>query len=230
MAKTIKNSKIEIERNPIEKFLMTVRDFSKNNSRKMMIVSLSVMFILVIALTTYVLYSRASEKDLIKMEVIIDNYRSDPMNREVKDKTITELQKIISDSKFGFVNEMSCYFLGNILFTDNKYKDAYDMFDKFIKKSSDDEVFVPIAINKAAVCLEEQGKLDEAIAFLSKYENDYADSIVADQISYNLGRLYYMKNDQIKAREYFNSVISKFSDSIYAERSKERLLLLSAVK
>ncbi len=51
-----------------------------------------------------------------------------------------------------------------------------------------------------------------------------------DQVLYNTGRLYSLKNDQIKAREYFNKVITRYPESAYAERSKERLLLLSLVK
>ncbi|MCK7484083.1 MAG: tetratricopeptide repeat protein [Candidatus Moduliflexus flocculans] len=117
----------------------------------------------------------------MKFELVIDNYRSDPLNQEVKDKTIVELQGLIAGTKFGFVHEMSHYFLGNIFFNDKKYGEAYSMYEAFIKKSSDD-VFRPIAVNKAAICLEEQGKIDEAIALLNKYESDNADSIAMDQI------------------------------------------------
>ncbi|HPS86027.1 MAG TPA: tetratricopeptide repeat protein [Spirochaetota bacterium] len=229
MANIKKKNTIEIERNPIEKFLMSVKDFSKNNRRKVITVSISVILILIISLAAYVLLTGSSEKQLIKFEQVIDSYRSDPMNQEVKDKTIVELQSLISDTKFGFVHEMSYYFLGNIFFTEKKYSEAYSMFEAFIKKSSDD-VFVPIAVNKTAICLEEQGKIDEAITLLNKYESDNSDSIAMDQIYYNSARLYSLKNNQIKAREYFNSVIAKYPESIYAERSRERLLLLSAVK
>jgi len=230
MANIKKKSNIEIERNPIEKFLMSVKDFSKNNSRKVITVSISVILILIISLTSYILITRSSEKELIRFEVVIDNYRSDPMNQEVKDKTIAELQNMISGTRFGFVHEMSHYFLGNILFSEKKYSEAYNMFEAFIKKSSDKDVFIPIAVNKAAICLEELGKLDEAITFLSKYEADNSDSIAMDQIYYNTARLYSLKNNQIKAREYFNNVITRYPESVYAERSRERLLLLSMVK
>jgi len=230
MANIKKKSSIAIERSPIENFLMYLKDFSKNNSRKVTIVSISLLLILIVSLTSYVLLTGSSEKELIKFEMIIENYKTDPMNQEVKNKTIVELQNLISETKFGFVHEMSHYFLGNILFAEKKYSDAYNMFDAFIKKSSDKEVFIPIAVNKAAICLEEQGKIDDAISFLNKYEQDNSDSIVLDQIYYNSARLYSLKNNQIKAKEYFNNVISKYPESMYAERSRERLLLLSAVK
>jgi len=230
MADNKRKSVIEIERSPIEKFLMSFKDFSKNNRRAVLFGSLGVILLLVLSLTAYTLLTRSSEKELIKFEVIIDTYRSDSTNVEVKNKTITELQNLIASSRFGFVHEMSHYFLGNIYYSEKKYNDAYNMFEAFIKKSSDKEVFIPIAVNKAAICLEEQGKVDEAIALLNKYEADNSDSIALDQVFYNTARLYSLKNNQIKAREYFNNVITRHPDSIYAERSKERLFLLSVVK
>ncbi len=230
MANIKNKSNIEIERNPIEKALMTIKNFSKSNSRKMITVSMTLLLIIVLLLAGYVFFTKSSEKELVKFEVIIDTYRSDPMNNDIKAKTIVDLQSLISSSKFGFVHEMSHYFLGNILFTEKRYDEAYKMFETFVKKSSDDEVFIPIAVNKAAICLEEQGKIDEAIVLLDKYQEDNPDSIAMDQVFYNSGRLYSLKNNQIKARESFNSVITRYPESVYAERSKERLLLLSSVK
>ncbi len=225
-----KKSLIVIERSPVEKMLMSLKDFSRNNRRSVLVVSVSVILLLAISLTSYALLTRSSEQELVKFENIIDNYRSDPANADLKKKTIDELQSLISSTRFGFVHEMSHYFLGNIFYSEKRYSDAYNMFEAFIKKSSDNEVFIPVAVNKAAICLEEQGKIDEAIIFLNKYEAENSDSIAIDQIYYNTARLYVMKNNQIKAREYFNNVINRYPDSIYAERSKERLFLLSAVK
>lgn len=229
MANINKKSSIEIERSPIEKFMMYVKEFYRNNRRKVVITAVSVLLLVAVSLTGYILLNRTSEEELIKFELVIDNYRADPFNQEVKDKTIAELQKLISETKFGIVHDMSYYFLGNIYFTDKKFSEAYAMFEAFIKESSDD-VFAPIAVNKASICLEEQGKIDEAIALLGKFETDNSDSIVMDQVLYNTARLYSLKNDLVKAREYFNNVITRFPESMYAERSKERLLLLSAVK
>ncbi len=230
MANMKMKSNIEIERNPIEKSLMFIKNFSKHNSRKMLIFTLSFVLIVSASLAGYVLLTQSTEKELIRFEVIIDNYRSDPANKEIKDKAIIDLQGLISTTKFGFVHQMSHYFLGNILFSEKRYDEAYKMFEAFIKKSSDKAVYIPIAVNKAAVCLEEQGKIDEAITFLNKYEEENSDSIAMDQIFYNSARLYSLKNNQIKAREYFNNVITRYPESVYAERSKERLFLLSSAK
>ena len=63
MANIKKKSSIVIERNPIENFLMIIKDFSKNNGRKMVTISISVLLILIISLTSYVFLTRSSEKD-----------------------------------------------------------------------------------------------------------------------------------------------------------------------
>jgi tetratricopeptide (TPR) repeat protein len=225
-----KKAPIEIHRSKIENILMLIKDFSKKNTQKVLYPVVAVVLILSVSLAAYVFFTKSSEKDFVRFEVIIENYRSDPLNQEIQNKTVIELQKLVSETRFGFVHDMSLYYLGNIFFMENKFSEAYDMFTAFIKKSSSSDVFVPIAVNKSALCLEELGKFDEAIVLMNKYDEKNTDNIMNDQINYNIARLYSLKNNQIKAREYFSIVITRFPKSIYAERSRERLLLLSAVK
>lgn len=225
-----KKGSIEIQRSKIEQFLMFLKEFIKRNTRKVITVIISVVLIFSVSLAVYILYSSSSEKELVKFEIIIEKYRSEPLNQEVKNNTIAELRNLISETKFGFVHDVSYYYLGNILFNENKFNEAYDAFSMFIKKSSSKDVFIPIAVNKSALCLEEMGQIDNAIDMLNKFDEKYTDSIVSDQINYNIARLYSIKNNQIKAKEYYSNVISKYPRSVYAERSKERLCLLSIAK
>ena len=247
-----KKSNIEIERNPIERFLMDVKDFLKNNRRKAVYSAVFVLALFSLSIAVYLFLTKSSEKDMIKFEVIIDNYTKtvreksfdvesgslpagekkalEELNKklisEANNKAITELNNLISESKYGFVNKICHYWLGNILFEEKRYGEAYQAFELFIKKSSDN-VFVPIAINKAAICLEEDGQIDNAIVFLNKYITGSKNKITIDQIYYNLGRLYQLNNNQIKARESFKHVVDEYPESVYANRSKERLFLLS---
>jgi tetratricopeptide (TPR) repeat protein len=231
MSEIKKKSNIEIERNPIERFLMYVKDFLKSRRRIVIYSTVSILVLFSLSLTVYLLLNRSSEKEMVRLEKIIDNYNksvseSDP---EANNKTITELNSLITDTKYGFVYKMCNYWLGNILFEEKRYGEAYLAFDIFIKKSSDD-VFVPIAINKAAICLEEDGRIDDAITFLNEYVTNRKNKISRDQIYYNLGRLYQLTNNQIKARDSFKYVVDEYPESVYANRSKERLFLLSVVK
>ena len=246
MSEIRKKSHIEIERNPIERFLMYVKDFLKINSRKVIYSAVFIFALFSLSLTAYLLLTKSSENDMIRLEVIIDNYSKSVRESnvgaasqntlsgsasmsEANNKTIQELNNLISDTKFGFVHKISHYWLGNILFEEKRYNEAFNAFDTFIKKSSDG-VFVPIAINKAAICLEEDGKIENAIALLSEYTAGSKNKIVMDQMYYNLGRLYLLNNNQIKARDAFKYVVEEYPQSAYAARSRERLFLISAVK
>jgi predicted negative regulator of RcsB-dependent stress response len=168
MSGPLKKSSIEIQRSKIENFLMNVKEFVQKNNRKVFTGFLFIIIFLTLSLSAYIFYNRSAEKALVKFEVILEKYKSDPSKPEIMENTITELHKLISETRFGFINELCYYYLANILFDNNKFNDAYDAFSKFIKKSSSKDVFVPIAVNKSALCLEEMGKLDEAIDLLNR--------------------------------------------------------------
>lgn len=221
---------IEIERNVIERYLMTFKNFIKENSRKSLYIAVGLVVVIAISVSAFVYIDASSAKDLENYESVIDSYRMNPADRVVKDKTISSLREIIKNTRFGYVNEMSHYMLGNLLYDDEKFAEAYDMFSVFVKKSSSDDLFIPVAVNKMAVCLEEQGKIDEALSLLLKYEEESKNAVVGDQLIYNTGRLYSVKGDRIKAKEYFSQVISTYPDSVFSERAKERLFLLGTIK
>lgn len=225
----IKNS-IEIERSIIEQYLMAIKDFVKRNSKNVRLAAVSLLILTVLSVSVFIYIDRSSSSSFKKFEAIVDAYRMNPGDRAVKDKTIEDLRALISSTKFGHARQMSFYVLGNLLYEDAKYGEACDMFITFIKKSSSDEIFIPIAVNKASVCLEEQGKTDEAISLLLEFEEENKDSIIMDQILYNTGRLYSIKGDRAKAREYFDKVMATYPDSVFSERARERLILQGAMK
>jgi TolA-binding protein len=210
---------------------MYVKDFLKIYGKKVIYSTIIILGLLAVSIGIHLFIVKFFENKMVKLEIIIDNYNKSVNENKIEanNKAITELNNLITETKFGFANKISHYWLGNLLFDEKKYNEAYEAFDYFIKKSSDD-VFVPIAINKAAICLEESGQIDDAIIFLNKYLNDKKNKVSIDQMYYNLGRLYQLSNNQIKARESFKHVIDEYPESVYANRSKERLFLLSAVK
>lgn len=221
---------IEIERTALENFLMSLKDSVKQNSGIIRNSIITVVVLALLVLSAFIYIDNTSESAFKKYELIIDTYRMNPGDRAVIDKTINDLRDLAHNTKFGYANKMSYYMLGNLLYEDGKYGEAFDMFNVFMKKSSSKDLFIPIAVNKASVCLEEQGKIDEAISLLAKFESDNSDSIVQDQVLYNLGRLYSVKGDRLKAREYYNKVLSGFPESAFSERARERLFIMGAAK
>jgi tetratricopeptide (TPR) repeat protein len=221
---------IQIERTGIEQFLMTVKDFVLRKARFIRLILLGIIVIIVLAVTLFIYIDSSSSSSLKRYELIVDTYRMNPEDKAVKDRTIDDLRGLIKDTRFGHAHQMSFYMLGNLLYEDAKYIEAYGMFKAFIDKSSSEEIFVPLAVNKASVCLEEQGKTDEALALLVKFEGDNKDSIILDQVLYNIGRLYAVKGDKVKSREYYSKILADYPDSVFSERARERLFLQGAVK
>jgi len=226
MAAKRNKGNIEIERNVIEQYLMIARDFLKGNSKIVKLSAAGITVFAVLFLSLFVYIEGSASSNFKSYELIIDSYRMNPSDRAVKDKTIADLRALADRTWFGQTHEMSLYMLGNLLYEDEKYEEACEMFNSFMKKSSSDRIFVPVAVIKASVCLEELGKTDDALVLLQKFAEENDDSIVMDQILYNSGRLCVIKGDRLKAKEYFNRVISSYPESAFSERARERLLLL----
>ncbi len=218
---------IHIDRNPIESFLMRVKDFAKKNKRQVLIFFAFVTFASVLIISIFLYLENFSTKNLVKYELIVENYRQNPLDETVKKQTIDDLNLIIENTSFGFAPKAANYILGNIYFEDKKFEESYNHFQAYVQKTSLNDALHPIALNKAAIALEEQGRIDEALSILIKYEEKAKDSIVMDQVLYNIGRLYALSGDRLKARDYYNRLMLAYPDSSFADRAKERLFLLS---
>ena len=227
MANKKSRQEIKIDRNPIETFLMKVRDYIRSNKRRVYTSVFAVLFVSFVTVAVFVYMEAHSEKSYAKYELIIENYRQNPIDEAVKNKTINDLKELIEETSFGFVPRASNYVLGNIYFEDGKFEDAYNHLSYYVNKTSAKDALHPIALNKAAVALEELGEIEKALSYLIKHEEKNKDSIVMDQVLYNIGRLYNTAGDRLRAKEYFNKLMDMYPDSSYANRARERLFLMS---
>lgn len=227
MADKRSRQEIKIERNPIEAFLMKVRDYIRKNKRQVYISVFAVLFVSFATVAVFVYMENYSVKSYSEYELVIENYRQNPLDETVKNKTINDLKELIENTSFGFVPRASNYVLGNIYFEDKNYEDAYKHLNYYVDKTSVRDALYPLALNKAAVALEELGKIEEALSYLLKYEEKNKDSIVMDQVLYNIGRLYNISGDRLRAGEYFNKLMDIYPDSSFSDRAKERLFLMS---
>ncbi len=227
MANKKSRQEIKIDRNPIEAFLMQIRDYIRKNKQQVYISVFSVLFVTIATVAIFVYMEAHSEKSYAKYELIIENYRQNPLDEDVKNKTINDLKELIDETSFGFIPKASNYILGNIYFEDKKFEDSYKHLNYYVDKTSVKDTLHPIALNKAAVALEELGEIEKALFYLVKHEEKNKDSIVMDQVLYNIGRLYNTTGDRLRAREYFNKLIDIYPDSGYANRARERLFLMS---
>jgi len=222
-----KRQEIHIERNPIEAFLMRKRDYIRSNKKQVYTVISAVFFAAFVTVAVFVYMDNYSVKHYAEYELIIENYRQNPLDETVKEKTISDLKELKENTYFGFVPKASSYVLGNIFFEDKNYEEAFLHLNYYVEKTSSKDVLHSIALNKGAVALEELGKNEQALSYLLEYSEKNKDSVVMDQVLYNIGRLYLMAGDKLRAGEYFNRIIDTYPDSTFSERAKERLFMMS---
>jgi tetratricopeptide (TPR) repeat protein len=64
---------------------------------------------------------------------------------------------------------------------------------------------------------------DSAVIYLNKIITDYSNSGLVSKAIFYLGTIYKSADDNAKANEYFNEVIKKFPNSVYANESRKYL-------
>lgn len=228
MARIKVRNEIEIERNPVEKILMSIKNFIKDN-RKIVVVSLSVVLVLIlVVIGSLIFIENESQRELIKFEKIMDNFRA-AEGAASFEKTEAELREMIESTSFGYAHDMSHYVLGNLYYNQKKFKEAEKFLELFSSKTSS-SMLAAIALQKAALAAEESGNLKKAVEIYSLLEEDYDDSIVADQFYYNFARVYGKKGDLFSAKKYYDRVVSLYPQSPFSERAKKQLLLLGLKK
>ena len=226
-----KTPEIEIERNAIEQFLMDSKRFARENSRKVLysLVGLFSATVLVIAGFVYVENVTTSEK--VRFDKIINAYEKSSRDGDKKkiDESVDELEKFVDSTSFGFAHEMGYYILGNVYFSEKKYKKASKYLQIFADKSSSD-LFTSLALLKAAVALEESNDFDGALKLYKELEESFSESLIADQVYYNYARLYGIKKDIYNSKKYYNKVINAYPQSSFAAKARKRLFLLGNIK
>jgi len=123
------------------------------------------------------------------------------------------------------VHEFGYYIIGNLYYSEKKYKEAREYFLKFADSSSG-SYFAPMGLQQAARSSEYLGDIKDARKIYSRLEKDYEKSAIADQIQYDLGRIYEQEGDGVRARECYNKVLAGFPRSPFAQKAKERIILL----
>lgn len=230
MANKKSGGNIEIHRNVIERYVMTAKEFVRENSKKVKYGTIAVLAVITVLIAADFIYGHLASKERGRLDAIMDTYRAGSANPEIAAKCREDLLVLVKDAKTGHAKDMGTFLLASILFDEKKYQESLEYYIKFADDSSSGTLFVPLAVNKASVCLEEMGKYDQAITLISKYSENKDFLIVMDQMLYNTGRLYALKGDTAKAREFFNMVRTDYPQSPYAEKAKERLFLLSMPK
>ena len=224
MAKIKVRKQIDIGRNPVERILMKIMDFLKENQKVTIYILGGIFLSAVVAIAVAVIFEVRGEKQRIFYEEIMDNYYKNRNDRKVIEKSIADLKKLSDNAWFGFTSEMPYYVMGNLYFELKKYPEARKNLLKFAGMTSSD-MFAPLAYLKAALASEEEGKLDRALAALKKLEKEDPEGLIADQVLYNTGRILIMKGNVAEGKAYLRKVMALFPRSPLVRKAKQRIIL-----
>ncbi|MFC1668913.1 tol-pal system YbgF family protein [Spirochaetota bacterium] len=220
---------IEIERNIIERFLMNLKGYVKNNRQRVIYFFVGFLFLCILSIVLLIYIDTSSQEAHVKFEIILDNYRRNINDKKVVKKTIDDLVKLRKSTYFGFARRMSDYVIGNIYFSNKNYKKAEMYLIKYADSNSQ-SVFTGMALQKAAISAEERNELDVSLEIYKRLLKDYSNSIIADQIYYNMSRLYLKKKDFVSSKRYLDTLISSYPQSNLAKSAKTKLMLMGINK
>jgi tetratricopeptide (TPR) repeat protein len=220
---------IEIHRNIIEQSLMDTKDFIKNNKKLTMYSLITLLGAVLIAIAALIAVDHVNSVNEQRFDEIMDRLAKikGPAEEDSMNKVIADLKKHVDSTYFGFSHNAAHYVLGNIYYDRRNWSEAKQNLLAYADKENTN-LLAPIALLKAALCLEEAHDLKGAIGVYRRLEEKYADSVVADQVFYNYARVCALNGDMVNARNYYNKVLSTFPDSGYSQQAKKRLFMLGA--
>ncbi|OHD63428.1 MAG: hypothetical protein A2176_01935 [Spirochaetes bacterium RBG_13_51_14] len=219
--------RIEIHRNVIERFLMDIKDVVRKNRKLVLHSILGLIGAAVIVTAGMIVANGVNARNERRFEKIMNEYARYAGSGD-SDKIagiIDELKNFTDTTYFGFAHSMAYYALGNIYYSRKEYRDARIYLVLYADKQPK-TLLSSIALLKAAIALEEAKDLKGSLEIYRRLEQEYSDSLIADQIFYNCARVYGRMNDLFNSRNYYNKVISSFPDSVFVLQAKERLFML----
>lgn len=218
---------IEIKRNVIEKFLMVVKDYVRNHKKLILYILLTVLLIVVLIVAGFIFYEKEEKSELSQFEKILFKYATESKGDEKNlQSAVDSLNQIINSSYWGYVNENGYYIIAGLYLNHKKYQEAKNYLLKYVDHSPS-SFFAPLALQRAAVACEQMNDINGAFQIYQQLEREYESSLIADEIYYDLGRMFQHKGESLKAKEYYNKLLSSYPSSMFVSKAKKRLLLLS---
>jgi outer membrane protein assembly factor BamD len=124
------------------------------------------------------------------------------------------------------------YTEGIVLFNKGEYKDAMNVFTRLKEYFPSDEVYAPKADIRIADCYFFRKEYPEAIVRYMEFKKQYPFHADIPYVEYQIGLSYYRQvltkdRDQkstVKALTAFQNVVANYPDTIFAQKSQEKVL------
>ena len=176
-----------------------IKNFFINN-RKNLIAGFSIILVVIIG---YLSMKEMKEREKIKLanqfNITIINFKT-----EDKQTTIDQLTKIINENDATY-SPLALYFLIDNNLIDNKSV-INSLFDELINETSLDEEIKNLNIYKKALFNSDSSSENDLLQILSPIIN--SKSIWKSHALYLLAEYFLSKNEDQKAKEFFNQIIA----------------------
>lgn len=224
---------VTVHRNIVEQALMDVRDYIRAHRSVAIKVAISVGVAIVLGIAAIVYADYKIKKDTADFEAVLDEYRTtyttDVNERNEKFlRTVTRLKAITDNSYFGYVHRNGYYIIASLYFNEKDYGNAASYYEKASQHAS--PLFASLALQQAGIASEYLNNIDEALRYYLLCESKYKDGYNIDQILYSIGRMYALKGEYFKAREYFNRVSTEYPQSFFAKKATQHSIFLGAIE
>ena len=171
-----------------------------NNNKKKFFIGFS---ILLIATTGYLTFEKIKKRNKIilgnKFNSVIINF-----NKDKKKTTINELKTIVNKNDITY-SPLALYFLldNNLIENNNEVN---KLFDKLINETHLEKEIKNLIIYKKALFNADLVNENDLIKILNPIIN--SDSIWKSHALYLIAEYFYSKNENQKAKEFFNQILS----------------------
>ena len=175
-----------------------IKNFFINN-KKNLIIGFSIILILIIG---YLSMQKMNENAKIK---IANQFNITTINFKIENKqtTINQLIELINKNDTTY-SPLALYFLIDNNLVNNK-KEINNLFDELIKETSLDEEIKNLIIYKKALYNSDFASENDLLQILNPIIN--SESLWKSHSMYLIAEYYYSKNQNQKAKEFFNQIL-----------------------
>ena len=191
-----------------------IKNFFVNN-KKILIFSVIFLILIIISFYSYDKYS------IDKKRQISDNFNAVTIDysESSKDITLNKLLEII-DQKDPTYSPLSLYFIiDNNLLSDQK--EVNKLFDVLIDETSLNEEIKNLVIFKKALFNADQANEADLLNMLNPLIN--SKSVWKSHAIYLIAEYFYSKNQNQKAKEFFNKILELNDNQDIVQQAKKRL-------
>ncbi|MGP1419648.1 MAG: tetratricopeptide repeat protein [Sphaerochaetaceae bacterium] len=234
----LRNPAKQPEPSGIDKMLNGISGFFVNN-KKVVIIILCVALLALAVLAILLVVNDRKQDELqfridglqTKCEELFQKAEYTP---EEYSELLAELQEVEQAGKNSYAGVKAAYVMGLCYLNAQDYANACDSFMKASEKNnknSGSSYLAPLAVFNAAVCKENLGDTQAAMALYERVPADFGyDTGIAPKALFNSARLHLANGDVDLARSAFQQIVDQYSSassgSEYAALSKNALMTL----